>query len=330
MKSRSSFSILALICLFAVISLISGEGEKNALFVETFNDDVFANGKWILSKNSKYAGQPVKVMGTNEEIPGLDTKNDRGIQLTQEMKHYGFSTPFSSPISIGSKHKDLYIQYEIKFLDVFNCGGAYIKLLREKATSSLLENLDSATPYAIMFGPDKCGTTNKIHFIIQYQNRVDGKWEEKHFNETIPIRADKNTHLYTLALHSDNSFEIFVDTKTARKGNLLTHMTPAINPPETIPDVEDKKPSDWVDDKMMIDETATKPEDWDENQPKKIIDTKSTKPSGWLDDEPETIPNPDVTKPEDWDDQEVSLSFSLFSFGVIDWLIVSFLLSFVY
>lgn len=33
------------------------------------------------------------------------------------------------------------------------------------------------------------------------------------------------------------------------------------------------------------DETAERPEDWDENQPKEIIDESATKPSDWLEEE---------------------------------------------
>ena len=35
------------------------------------------------------------------------------------------------------------------------------------------------TPYTIMFGPDKCGETNKVHFILRHKSPVTGEWEEK-------------------------------------------------------------------------------------------------------------------------------------------------------
>ena len=56
------------------------------------------------------------------------------------------------------------------------CGGAYIKVLQSGAD---LEKMDGSTPYGIMFGPDHCGDTNKVHFIIQHQNPVSKEWEEK-------------------------------------------------------------------------------------------------------------------------------------------------------
>ena len=41
------------------------------------------------------------------------------------------------------------------------CGGAYIKLLANGAVSAP-DMWDNETPYIIMFGPDKCGGTNKV------------------------------------------------------------------------------------------------------------------------------------------------------------------------
>ena len=45
------------------------------------------------------------------------------------------------------------------------------------------------------------------------------------------------------------SFAILVDGEEKRAGSLLAEhdFEPSINPPETIPDPEDKKPEDWVD-----------------------------------------------------------------------------------
>lgn len=40
---------------------------------------------------------------------------------------------------------------------------------------------------------------------------------------------------------------------------------------------------------QIVDPTATKPEDWDEDAPAHIIDPNAVKPDGWLDNEPEMI-----------------------------------------
>lgn len=97
------------------------------------------------------------------------------------------------------------------------------------------------------------------------------------------IKNDQMSHVYTLVIRKDNSFEILIDQETARKGSLLEDFQPPINPSKEIDDPEDKKPEDWVDDEMILDPEAKKPEDW--------VDVK-------------TIPDPEAMKPEDWDDEE--------------------------
>ena len=45
--------------------------------------------------------------------------------------------------------------------DGLECGGAYLKLLQENKKLKT-EEFSNASPYVIMFGPDKCGATNKV------------------------------------------------------------------------------------------------------------------------------------------------------------------------
>ena len=55
-----------------------------------------------------------------------------------------------------------------------------------------------------MFGPDRCGTTSKIHVIIRFKNPVTGEVEEKHSKqsaEAMDFFSDKKTHLFTLCEH---------------------------------------------------------------------------------------------------------------------------------
>lgn len=53
------------------------------------------------------------------------------------------------------------MQYEVRFQNGIECGGAYIKLLTDTPDFSA-ESFADNTPYTIMFGPDKCGSTNKV------------------------------------------------------------------------------------------------------------------------------------------------------------------------
>ena len=223
-------SVASLLLCLTTISLASSSAPAGLFFYETFDEaDPFESGKWTKSSDEKYVDQSISITPAKQPVKGFE--NDKGLQLSKEMKHYGISAKFPEPLSFQGQ-KELVIQYELKLEDTLACGGAYVKLPR--LTDGLdLSRLNSATPYTIMFGPDKCGSTNnKVHFILQHQNPLTKGWEEKHFNDTPTVKMDKKYHLYTLSLKDDNSFEIFVDKKMSKKGNLLTHMKPSINPPK--------------------------------------------------------------------------------------------------
>jgi len=188
-------------------------------------------------------------------------------------------------------------------LDGLECGGAYLKLLRENKALHQ-EEFANTTPYVIMFGPDKCGHTNKVHFIINHKNPKTGEYEEKHLSSPPTARIVKTTELYTLIVHPNNTYVIKQNGEQVKEGSLLEDFTPSINPPKEIDDPKDTKPDDWVDEARIPDPEATKPEDWDEDAPFEIVDDEATKPEDWLDDEPLSIPDPEAQKPEDWDDEE--------------------------
>ena len=59
-------------------------------------------------------------------------------------------------IACGSKYGGL-----INYSDGLECGGAYMKLLQDNKALHA-EEFSNASPYVIMFGPDKCGATNKV------------------------------------------------------------------------------------------------------------------------------------------------------------------------
>lgn len=166
------------------------------------------------------------------------------------------------------------------------------------------EEYTDKTPFTIMFGPDRCGQTNKVHFIFRHKNPVSGEWEEKHFaNPPLP-KITKTTALYTLVVNPDNTFKILINDEEVSSGNLLEDFTPSVNPAAEIDDPNDQKPQDWVDVAQIEDVSASKPEDWDEDAPLMIVDTEAVKPEDWLEDEPLEIADPDAEKPEEWDDEE--------------------------
>lgn len=189
------------------------------------------------------------------------------------------------------------------FTDSLVCGGAYLKLLQENKKLHQ-EEFSNGTPYVIMFGPDKCGATNKVHFIFRHKNPKTGEYEEKHLKTPPVARTNKVTSLYTLIVNPDQTFEILVNGESNKKGSLLEDFNPPVNPEKEIDDPKDSKPADWVDEVQIADPEATKPADWDEEAPFEILDEEATQPEDWLADEPTSIPDPEAEKPEDWDDEE--------------------------
>ncbi|RMZ83256.1 hypothetical protein DV738_g1234, partial [Chaetothyriales sp. CBS 135597] len=276
-----------------------------APFLEQFTDDWYT--RWSPSHAKKedsksdedwaYVGE----WAVEEPVvlPGI--AGDKGLVVKNAAAHHAISAKF--PTKIDNKGKTLVVQYEVKPQNGLECGGAYLKLLRDNKALHA-EEFSNASPYVIMFGPDKCGSTNKVHFIFQHKNPKTGEYEEKHLKSAPTAKTTKLTTLYTLIVRPDNTFEILIDNKSAKNGSLLEDFTPPVNPEKEIDDPEDKKPEDWVELPRIPDPDATKPDDWDEDAPFEIVDEEATKPDDWLEDEPATVPDPEAEKPEDWDDEE--------------------------
>ncbi|XP_041706754.2 calnexin isoform X1 [Coregonus clupeaformis] len=274
-------------------------------FAESFDRGTLDS--WVLSKAkkedidediAKYDGKWEVEDMKDSKLPG-----DKGLVLKSRAKHHAISAQLLRPFIFDTK--PLIVQYEVNFQQGIDCGGAYVKLLSQTPHLNLDEFVDK-TPYTIMFGPDKCGEDYKLHFIFRHRNPKTGEYEEKHAKKPdADLRTyytDKKTHLYTLVLNPDNSFEVLVDQTVVNSGNLLTDVTPPINPAAEIEDPDDHKPEDWDERPKIQDPDAVKPEDWDEDAPKQIPDEDAVKPDGWLDDQPEYTSDPDAVKPEDWDE----------------------------
>ncbi|KAK3337023.1 Calreticulin family-domain-containing protein [Cercophora scortea] len=242
-------------------------------------------GEWSVEEPTVYKGM----------------EGDKGLVVKNPAAHHAISAKFAK--KIDPKGKTLVVQYEVKLQNGLECGGAYLKLLRENKALHQ-EEFSNTTPYVIMFGPDKCGHTNKVHFIFNHKNPKTGAYEEKHLSSPPTAKIVKTTELYTLIVHPNNTFVIQQNGEQVKEGSLLEDFTPSVNPEKEIDDPKDTKPEDWVDEARIADPEAKKPEDWDEDAPYEIVDEEATQPEDWLVDEPLQIPDPEAQKPEDWDDEE--------------------------
>lgn len=240
---------------------------------ETFSDAAWTD-RWTTSTFKPESDRGTWGWGAGEWSG--DAEIQKGMVTNDNLKFYATSTKLSTPASTGEK--DLVVQFTVKHekREYSFCGGGYIKLMK---TGTDQTQFNGDTPYSIMFGPDLCGyDVSRIHLIFNH------KGENLLKDDEIKLEyADKNeyTHLYTLVVHPDGSYEVLFDNNVKATGTLVDDWA---FPKKQIDDPTDSKPSDWVD------ETE-------------IPDPEDVKPEGW-DDIPEQIVDPEATKPEDWDDED--------------------------
>lgn len=273
---------------------------EGLLFAETFDGDVFK--RWIVSKAEPFTGRWAKVLREKEAIVG-----DYGLQTQDAEQYHAIATTTSQALD-NNAGKSIVVSYEVKLGKDHSCGGAYMKLFHTKNLPAKedpdLGQFSNRIPYVIMFGPDVCGPTKKVHVIIRQENLVSHEWVEHHLTEAPVFPVDEETHLYTLALHPNNTYSVSIDTRVVSSGDMHTAFSPPFTPPQEIDDPTDIKPKTWVDDVTIPDPDAKKPDDWDEDAPAMIPDPNAKLPEGWLINESKTVPDVNAKKPETWNDDD--------------------------
>jgi len=151
-----------------------------------------------------------------------------------------------------------------------------------------------------MFGPDICGTsTKRVHVIFTY------KGKNLLTKKDIKCETDQLTHVYTLIVHPDNTYEVRIDGKNVQSGSLFDDWD--FLPSKMIKDPSASKPKDWVDQEKIDDPTDVKPGDWD-NTPKQIADPDAEKPEDWDDEADGKWEAPMIDNPEykgDWKPKQI-------------------------
>jgi len=268
-------TVLATILLGLVVA-----SSATVYFGEKFDEGW--ESRWVKSKSKESEGTQ-GVWGWTAGKYFNDEKEDKGLQTSQDARFYQISAEFPE---FSNKGKDLIVQYSVKHEQKIDCGGGYLKISPAGIDQATF-NGDS--PYNIMFGPDICGQTKRTHLIFT------NKGKNYLIKKEIKAETDEFTHLYTLIVHPDNTYQVNIDDKEVAKGSLKEDWD--ILPPKEIKDPNAKKPADWVDAKTIPDPTDTKPQGWDDI-PAEIADPDAKKPEDWDDEldgewEPPTIPNPD-------------------------------------
>ncbi|KAM9967381.1 hypothetical protein ACTFIW_001465 [Dictyostelium discoideum] len=236
-------------------------------FKDTFDNDW--ESRWVVSDWHKEDGKSGKLVHTAGKWFG--DENQKGIQTSEDARFYAVSAKFPS---FSNKGKDLVLQYTVKNEQKVDCGGSYIKLLPSKLDQSAF---DGESEYSIMFGPDVCGASKRVHVILNYKGK--NHLIKKEINK---VETDQLTHQYTLVISPDNTYKVLVDNKEIQAGNLADDWE--LLPSKQIKDPKQSKPVDWVD-------------------VKEIDDPEDVKPAGH-DDIPASIVDPEAVKPEDWNEED--------------------------
>ncbi|KAG2571876.1 hypothetical protein PVAP13_7KG122636 [Panicum virgatum] len=219
--------------LLLVSALLVQIRASDPLLYESFDEDF--EGRWVVSKKDEYQGVWKRAKSDGHE--------DYGLLVSEKARKYAIIKELEEPVTL--KDGTVVLQFEVRLQNGLECGGAYIKYIRPQEAGWDAKEFDNETPYTIMFGPDKCGSTNKVHFILKHKNPKTGKYVEHHLKFPPSVPYDKLSHVYTAIMKPDNE-----------------------DAPMEIEDVEATKPEGWLDDEPeeIDDPEASKPEDWDDEE----------------------------------------------------------------
>jgi len=261
---------------FALLALASAKVH----YVEKF-DSSYAS-RWVTSdwkKSDGTAGVWAHSAGPNHG----DAEEDKGIQTSQDARFYAISSAIPEPFS--NNGKTLVFQFQVRFPQSIDCGGGYVKLLPALDQAGF----NGESEYSIMFGPDICGTTKRTHFILNY------KGKNHLIKREIRAETDKLSHVYTMIINPDNTYEVRIDGVKAQSGSLTEDWD--LLPAKTIKDPAQSKPSDWVDEAQIDDPNDVKPEGYD-SIAKTVADPAAAKPQDWDDEADGAWEAPQIDNPE--------------------------------
>jgi len=261
-----------MICALIIASVLAIATVSNGkiYFKENFNDKSWES-RWTVPTEWREKNE----LGEWKWTTGVHfgDASDKGIQTGEDARFYGLSAKLDETFT--NTDKEMVLQMTVKHEQDLDCGGAYIKLLGDMDQAKF----GGDTPYQVMFGPDVCGPSNrKTHAIFNYPPKNDNLL----IKNELKVETDRLSHVYTLVVKPDNTYEVYIDLESVRSGSLEDSWDFLL--PKEIQDPAISKPEDWVD-------------------AKKIPDPADIKPEGY-DDIPSEIPDPEASKPDDWDDEE--------------------------
>ena len=130
-----------------------------------------------------------------------DWKKQMGLMTTEDRKYYSISADMNKTIS--NEGKNLIISYTLKMEHDIGEGGAYLKLLPPGLDQ---EQFTSDDTYEIIFGAN---IVQRLSALVRFNIRKGNEYWE--MNDTVRCPLDELTHMYTLIVRPDCSYEIRLD-----------------------------------------------------------------------------------------------------------------------
>ena len=214
-------------------------------------------------------------------------KEDKGLQTKDGARFFGISAKMNH--TIANDGRELVVQFSVKHGQKIDCGGGYIKVLPAGLRQKKFAGNDE---YAIMFGPDICGTA--LHRVqVIFHHAASG--ENLPMKKEVQCETDEYSHLYTLVVRPDNTYEVQIDGATKASGSLYDDWD--FLAPREIADPDHPKPEDWVDEAQIPDPNDLMPDGYDE-LPRQIPDPRAGRPGGWDEKEDGEWVAPMIDNPE--------------------------------
>jgi calreticulin len=248
--------------LILILAIVCAAARGAVYFEEDFSAGW--EDRWVLSAHK--GSEAGKFELSHGKFFG-DEEKDVGLKTMEDARFYQISAAFPG---FSNKGKTLVTQFSVKHEQNIDCGGGYVKLLPAGLDQN---NFNGDSEYNIMFGPDICGGTRRTHAIVNH------KGKNHLIKDTVTVKSDEKSHLYTFVINADQTYDILIDNVSVKSGKLEEDWD--FLPPKEINDPSVSKPADWVDARMIDDPEDVKPEGYD--------------------DIPQNVVDPDAEQPEDWD-----------------------------
>ena len=289
------------------LSLFSGKIERDEngrpklpdcriLYYENFSDPNVMD-RWIPTVHHRFTGK----WAAQLTYPLQTRRFEKAIVTQTRSASHAISTKFRHPIAVPGE--SLVIQFEARAQLLFTCGSAVMTVFTDPDFNP--SDVNNGTYRWLEFGPETCGRNNRTHLDV-FTKRDNGDHVRHSLRRAPWIPVDEISHLYTLVIRPDGTFEALIDNRSMRNGTFVSDFEPPVFELPTIDDPNDKKPDDWVDDVIIPDPNAVKPDDWNDDEPFMIPDPKKLEPpKGWLLDEEPSIVDAKAKKPDTWDSDKM-------------------------